>query len=124
MEVERKVDVAARVVVLVVSGELGDRELLDLGDQLESAPEAEPDFSLLIDLQRADGRKVTSAGVRALATRRLVLSRASRRAVVVPSKLGFGMARMYEMLRGDQGGGMRVFHDYVEARRWAETGEG
>jgi hypothetical protein len=113
---------AARVVVLRVSGTLGDRELAALADQLEKGPDVETDFSLLIDLREADGRKVTSAGVRALAKRRLVLSPESRRAVVVPSELGFGMARMYELLCGDRGGSTRTFRDCDEARRWVETG--
>lgn len=52
-----------------------------------------------------------------LVERALVLAPTSRRAVVVPSDLGFGMARMYEMLR-TKGGAPRVFRDYDEAVRW------
>ena len=118
METQLKIDSSDRVVIVTVSGVLGDAELQSLGDQLEKNPEVAPDFALLIDLRQADGKTVTSAGVRALATRPLVFSTTSRRAVVVPSDLGFGMARMYEMLRESRGGGMRVFRDYDEARRW------
>jgi hypothetical protein len=121
MQIERKVDAVARVVTLEVNGTLGDRDLLGLADELEKTPELRTDFSLLIDLRQADGTGVTSAGVRALVARPLVLSAASRRAVVVPSDLGFGMARMYEMLREDRGGATRAFRDYDEARRWVET---
>jgi hypothetical protein len=122
MRIERKIDAAARVVILEVSGDLGDPELLGLAEELEKAPEVEADFSLLMDLREASGKNVTSAGVRALAARPLVLSAASRRAVVVPSELGFGMTRMYEMLREERGGAPRVFRDYDAARRWVETG--
>jgi hypothetical protein len=94
---------------------------LSLASQLENVPEIRPDFSLLIDLRQAQGSGVSSAGVRALAERPLVLSPGSRRAVVVPSDLGFGMARMYELLSEDRGGGTRVFRDYGEARRWLEV---
>ena len=118
METQLQVDGASRVVVVTVVGVLGDAELQSLGDQLEKNPEVAPDFALLIDLRQADGKTVTSAGVRSLATRAMVFSAASKRAVVVPSDLGFGMARMYEMLREGRGGGMRVFRDYDEARRW------
>jgi hypothetical protein len=120
VETQLKVDAAARVVLLTVSGLLGDAELMALSDVLAKNPEVTPDFSILIDLRQADGKTVTSAGVRALSTQPMVLSPASRRAVVVPSDLGFGMARMYEMLREGRGGGMRVFRDYDEARRWVE----
>ena len=61
---------------------------------------------------------VTTDGVRALVAEPLVLAPDSRRAVVVPSDLGFGMARMYEMLREDRGGVTRAFRDFDEARRW------
>jgi hypothetical protein len=118
VETQLTIDSAARVVIVTVIGALGDAELQSLGDQLEKNPEVAPDFALLIDLRQADGKNVTSPGVRSLATRALVFSPASRRAVVVPSDLGFGMARMYEMLREGRGGGMRVFRDYGEARRW------
>jgi hypothetical protein len=122
MQVQRKIDPVARLITLTVSGELGDEELLRLGDEVAKVPGLEPDFSLLIDLRQANGQNVTSAGVRKLVARPLVLSAASRRAVVVPSDLGFGMARMYEMLREDRGGAARVFRDYDEARRWVTTG--
>jgi len=122
MQVERKVDALARVVILKVNGNLDDRELLRLADELELDPGMGSDFSLLIDLRQANGRDVTTAGVRALVARPLVLSAASRRGVVVPSDLGFGMARMYEVLRERQGGATRVFRDYDEAQRWVETG--
>jgi hypothetical protein len=49
-----------------------------------------------------------------------VLSPESRRAVVVPTVLGYGMARMYELFRGE--GAARVFKDYDKARQWIETG--
>ena len=122
MQVERMIDSDARVVILTVSGYLGDEGLLELADELAKAPELEPDFALLIDLRQANGHSVTSAGVRRLVSRPLVLSAASRRAVVVPSHLGYGMARMYEMLREDRGGATRAFRDYDEARRWVTTG--
>ena len=121
MQVERTIDAVARVVTLTVSGDLGDAELLALADEVGEAPGLEPDFSLLIDLRQAQGQKVSSAGVYRLVERALVLSPTSRRAVVVPSDLGFGMARMYEMLRTNRGGGPRVFRDYDEARRWVTT---
>ena len=121
MQVDRMIDSAARVVTLTVSGNLDDAELLGLADKLAETPGLEPDFSLLIDLRQAQGQDVTSAGVYRLVERSLVLSPASRRAVVVPSNLGFGMARMYELLRTNRGA-PRVFRDYDQALRWVTTG--
>jgi hypothetical protein len=121
MHVERKVDRIARVVTLTLAGDLDDAGLLALPEELEKIPELAPDFSLLIDLREASGSKVTSVGVRRLAERSLVLSVTSRRAVVVRTDLGFGMSRMYEMLRKNHGA-TRVFRDYDEAWRWVTTG--
>jgi hypothetical protein len=122
MKVERAVDPEARIVTVKVDGELDDAGLLRLADELEGDPEVQADFSLLVDLRQAIGRKVTSAGVQTLASRALVLSRESRRAVIVPTNLGFGMARMYEMLSERRGGGARVFRSESDALRWLEFG--
>ena len=123
MEVERRTDLAARMIVLVVSGELDDDSLLRLRDELEAAPDVDPDFSLLIDLRKASGHGVTSAGTRAIAAQPLALAPAARRAFVVTTELGFGMARMYEMLREGGSGTTRVFRDYEAAELWVRTGD-
>lgn len=123
MRTEHTIDPVERVVVLKVSGDLGDQELLGLAEELEKIPGLRPDFALLIDLREARGEKVTAAGARALAARPLVMSSESRRAVVVPSELGFGMARMYEILREGSGGSVRVFRDHDEARSWVAASD-
>ena len=120
MTVAHEIDHDTRSVRLTITGDLTDQSLLQLGDLLERLPGVSPDFSLLFDARGANGSKLTSDGVRTLAARRLIFSREARRGVVVPSLLGYGMARMYELFRGD--GGPRVFMDYAKARSWVETG--
>ena len=95
---------------------------VDLAIEIENAPEVKPDFSMLLDVRRADVRSVTSAGVRRLAERPYALAPESRRGVVVPDELSFGMARMYEALRDKLGGAIRIFRDFDEAKRWVTTG--
>jgi len=123
MHVKREIDASDRVVILGISGELNDEGLRTLAAELRSAQEITPDFGLLIDFRNAVGRDVTTQGVRALAAESLVLSPDSRRALVVPSDLGFGMGRMYQMLREGQGGQINVFRDIDEARRWVTRRE-
>jgi hypothetical protein len=121
MRIDREIDRTSRVVILGVRGELDDAGLLALAADLRDHPDVKADFALLIDLREASGRAVTADGVRALVAQPLVLSPESRRAVVVPTHLGFGMARMYEMLREHGGGATRAFRDFDEARRWVTS---
>jgi hypothetical protein len=120
MTVAHEIDHDTRSVRLTISGEVTDEGLLQLGDLLGQLPGVRPDYSLLFDARGAEGSKLTSAGVRTLASQQLIFSRDARRGVVVPSLLGYGMARMYELFRGE--GAPRVFMDYDKGRRWVETG--
>ena len=120
MHVASELDEAHNLVILTITGELTDGDILGMSSRLQAVTGSNLKRSLLIDLRNADGSKVTTAGVRRLAAQPLVLSPESRRAIVVPSVLGVGMARMYQILRDDEGG-MRVFQDFDDARRWLET---
>lgn len=113
-----EINPSRRVIVVTVIGDLTDEGLFDMHRRLADDSAIKPTFAVLFDLRRANGATVTTEGVRALADLPLVLSPESRRAVVVPSDLGFGMARMYGMRRGSKGGTVAVFRDFTEASRW------
>src|ERR671913_1228989 len=118
MTIDHEIDHTHRTILFTISGEMTDHELLGVAELIERMPGISPDFSILFDLRSATGQKVTSEGVRVAASRPLILSPESRRGIVVPSLLGFGMARMYQLFRGDST--TRVLMDYDKARRWAE----
>ena len=120
MTIDHEIDHTQRTILVTISGEMSDPELLGVADLIEQMPGISPDFSILFDLRSAIGRKITSEGVRVAATRPPILAPESRRGIVVPSMLGFGMARMYQLFRGEST--TRVFMDYDKARRWVETG--
>ena len=120
MNTDHEIDYTNRTVLITITGGMSDTELFGLGELLAQLPGVRSDFSVLFDLRFANGVKITSQGVRAAATRPLVLSPGSRRGIVVPSALGYGMARMYQLFRGERT--TRVFTDYDKARRWVETG--
>jgi hypothetical protein len=117
--IDQQIDETHRAVLLTLTGTLSDEGLASLTELIENTPTVAKDFSLLIDLRFADGKKITTAGVQHLAAKRLVLSPEAKRAVVVPSVLGYFMARLYQLLRGR--GGFRVFMDYDEAQRWIQA---
>src|SRR5262245_12841989 len=101
MNVDKQINQEQRLVIFTITGRLTDDGLLGIADVIEKDPAISPDFGWLIDLRMSDGIKITTDGVRKMAARPLALSVDSRRAVVVPRGLGYGMARMYQMLRGD-----------------------
>ena len=121
MNLDHEIDYTQRAVLVTITGAMSDRDLLDLANRIEQLPGIRSDFSILFDLRFADGQKVTAEGVRAIAARPLILSPESRRGIVVPSLLGYGMARMYQLFRGEDT--TRVFMDYDQARHWVETGK-
>jgi hypothetical protein len=118
MPITYEIDQGGGVIIVTATGELTDQELVDLHNRLASDPAVKPDLAALFDLRAATDAGVTPEGVRQLAELPFLLSRDSRRAVVVHSDLGFGMARMYGLRRdtGDQA--FEVFRNLDEARRW------
>jgi hypothetical protein len=114
------IDLSQRVVRVRVHGTLCDRDLLVGDEMLRNDPAFDPEFAQLIDMRDADGSEVSAAGVQALANRPPLFKPSSRRAIVVPTDLGFGMARMFELLREGKSGEVRVFRDLDEAKRWLD----
>lgn len=121
MNVAQRIEHENRLVIFTVTGRLTDESLLAMADAMENDSAISDDFGWLIDLRSSDGFAVTAHGLRTVATRRLVSNPASRRAVVVPLGLGEGMGQMYQLLSGD--GAPRVFANFDDAHRWAQTGE-
>jgi hypothetical protein len=115
-----KIDVPGRLVNVQVDGILCDADLVDGDSALRNDPEFDPAFYQLLDLSKADGSEVTADGVRALASRPPLFSSSARRALVVRSDLGFGMSRMFELLREGKSGEVRVFRVIDEARAWLD----
>jgi hypothetical protein len=115
-----EIDRVRHIVIVRMTGEITDVHLVELYDRLRSEEILASNAALLIDLREAKGVDVTSAGVRALSRLPLVFPPEARRAVVVPTSLGFGMVRMYGLWRGEEGG-IRAFRDFDEAMDWVGT---
>jgi len=120
MNLDQQIDHDNRIVIFTITGSLTDEGLLGIADSLETNPAISKEFGWLIDLRMSDGVRVTTEGVRQMASRHMALSAASRRAVVVPLGLGYAATQIYQMLRRE--GAPRVFADYDQAHRWVTTG--
>ena len=75
---------------------------------------------LLVDLRGLNDFKVMTTTVRqAVSKFKPVAHKRQRKvAVVAPTDIIFGVARMYEMLRPDSNSPYEVFRDFEAARKW------
>lgn len=124
MALRYEINTAQKNIRVTATGEVSPEELIDLHHRFAATPDVRPDFSILFDLRHAQAPRdgFTTDGVRALAALPTILSPASRRAVVVRSVLGFGIARMYGLRRGDRMTAFEVFRDLGDAERWIGRG--
>ena len=124
MALDYEIDTERKNIRVTATGEISPEQFVDLHDHFAATDTIEADFSILFDLRHAqvprDG--FTADGVRTLAVLPTVLDPASRRAVVVRSDFGFGIARMYGLRRGDRMTAFEVFRDLGEAERWIKRG--
>jgi hypothetical protein len=112
------IDHENRLVVCTGSGLCTADDVLGCHAQLVKDAGFDPSFSQLVDGTAITGTTVTAAQMRALAGES-PFSLDSRRAMVADSPLGFGLSRIYQIvrsLRGDRH--IRVFHSRGEAMAW------
>ena len=124
MALTYEINAEQKNIRVTATGEISPEELVDLHHRFAATPGVQADFSILFDLRQAQVRadSFTTDGVRALAALPTILDPASRRAVVVRTDFGFGIARMYGLRRGDRMTAFEVFRDLGEAERWIAQG--
>lgn len=119
MPVSFNVDSSRRIVTVVYSGVLLRDDLQTLAHGLMADPNFRPDFDQLIDARDVIGAKLTRQDLEEN-VRLDLFGRGSRRAGVARGDLVFGMARMFEMLRGGKLDEIKIFRDLEEAWEWLE----
>jgi len=113
-----EIDKHQRLVITTATGVLTLADALAHQEQLTQDKDFDPEFSQLVDLSGITELTIDSAGIRALAIRK-VFSLRSRRAVLVNSELAFAFARMFSSFRefrGEQQ--MEIFRNREEAMEW------
>jgi hypothetical protein len=107
-----------RLVLSAASGVFTLTDALAHQDRLLKDPKFDPRYSQLINFTQTVSVKLSADDIRKLAERR-VFWPCARRAILVADDLGFGFARMFEMLRGEAGEkGIRVFRNLDDALGW------
>ena len=113
-----KIDKEHRLVLTTGSETLSWADIEAHQQSLQKDPDFDPEYSQIADFSHVTSFDLSGEDIRALA-RRSVFSSHAHRAVIAPSDLGFGLARMFEMLRENDGEmGIRVFRTLEEALEW------
>jgi hypothetical protein len=131
VNVEYQIDRTQGVIFTRCHGTLEAADMWSIADRLRSDPDFDVHQRQLIDLTEMVGMTASFRAIRNFAENRNgdPFSGHSRRAVVAPRNLAYGLARMYEALReGKEQGKFRVFRTMAEARDWLglqpQTSEG
>jgi len=113
-----KIDKERRLVITSASGIFALSDALAHQQKLLSDPGFDPSYSQIADFTQVSDIRLTADDIRELA-RRSIFSPHSRRALIVPNDLAYGFARMFEILREDDGElGIRIFRDLEDALDW------
>jgi hypothetical protein len=98
-------------------GVFTDHELLWHAETLRADPRFDPEFRQVVSFLDVSEVRVTAEGVRALAQIN-PFRRDSRRAIVVPSDLVFGLTRMFEAHTNSDQEQFRIFRVLEPAFEW------
>ncbi len=118
------IDGDARRRIATFVGVIGDHELFDAYSSLVNDPTYDPSLDDLIDLRTVTHMGVTGAGLHrliAMYDQRESDGHCTRAAIVAPTDVLYGVARMFQMLRGeDTPDVIEVFRSIDDALRWLD----
>jgi hypothetical protein len=97
------------------------RDVMEYLERLKANPQFEPTYDELVDLTDVTNTEVDFESAMMLAHSVDPFSWKARRAFVAPIASVFGVVRMYELARGEDGS-IAAFHTMVEARTWLDRG--
>jgi hypothetical protein len=121
------VNLDARRRVATFTGAIGDRELFDAYSTLVREPTYDPSLDDLIDLRGVTHMGVTGAGLHrliAMFDARDSEGYSTRAAIVAPTDVLYGVARMFQTLRGDEiPDEIEVFRSIDVALQWLDGRE-
>ena len=113
-----KIDKGRGLVLSSASGVFSLADALGHQQRLLKDPDFDPSYSQIADFTHCTQFDLSGDDVRTMAER-TVFSPSSRRAILVPNDLAYGLGRMFEMLRENEGEkGIRVFRALDEALDW------
>lgn len=124
MCISYEIDKDKRLVVCTASGMITADDVLEFHEQLVKDEDFDPNFSQLVDCTAIVTTDVTPGRMWVLAEQS-PFSLGSRRALVADSPLGFGLSRVYQIVRNLKGDKhIRVFKNRTDALKWLLQEEG
>jgi hypothetical protein len=112
-----QIDVDRQIILSSATGTLLDEDLRSHQRQVLADVDFDRSFDQLWDFRKVEQIDVATDTLRQLAEARSYAA-GVKRAIVAPSDMGFGMARMFEMLHDDAPEEVRVFRALEDAERW------
>jgi hypothetical protein len=113
-----KIDKERRLVLTTCWGVFSLADAVSHQQKLAKDPDFDPGFSQIADFTQVTQFDVTADDIHRFA-QSSIFSPVSRRAILMANEAGFGVGRMYEILRGLEGEkGIRVFRTLDEALDW------
>jgi hypothetical protein len=111
------IDSRKRLVTVKFNGTVSASDMEQYLQRLEEDPEFDPTYSELVDLTDAQASDIDARAALQLAHNLDPYSPNARRAFAAPNTAIFGITRMYQNVRHDEGN-MRSFHSMDEAKQW------
>lgn len=124
MDIEIDIDSAKGLVSVRVSGTVSNEDLLAANHRLLETPGFRPSLNQLVDMRQALSSSVDGQGVRLFMDEKPLFASTSKRAFVVSSDLGYGLARMIELKRDGAAGTIVVFRQMEDALAWLADSSG
>jgi hypothetical protein len=111
-----------RLVLCRAWGVLSNEDLHEHYRNIAADPQFRPEYRQFGDL-RAVTRLIADSTAIAAAASLTVFAPGARRALVAPSDITFGLARMFASYAEDAGQLVRVFREVRDAEEWLEMSE-
>ncbi len=114
-------DLERQIFVATWIGVLTDRILLRSYEAYYSAPDYDPTCRELADLRGLTGNQMTTEGLKKMAELAQRFQRSGLTAILAPTDISFGLARMYNVFGPDAAKRFEVFRDLPSALDWLQT---
>jgi len=123
MPVRVEVDRGRKLAERTYSGVVTASELLDSIHEYRSIPEFDPGFNELLDFREVESIEASIEDIRICAMRPVPFANSSKRVILAPQPLVFGLARMYQIIGEDIHPNVYVVKTEEEAFRMLERSE-